>query len=247
MQNKHSSSTEKTGITFKRFIYVAALWLSIGAFIGFVTAGEMEIISDSWVPYVLAFFFAISFGFGGISVRDLKNNIHELVESTEPDSLSGNRTLARVGKLQEAGITVSEFNHLFIFTLTVFPQVGAPYETNIRQFITLGQLPNFYTGRFVVFVEDAQNPGYGWIDKAPSEYWQQKADEPPAEWKIRKAVRSYPDQKINENILGNDPPKMTPMRWAINIVAVPGFLVLGFLIPFSLAPGGLDVVKGFFA
>src|SRR5690606_9886332 len=117
------------------------------------------------------------FGTCGVSVRDLRSNIDQLVERTQPDQLSGNRALARVGKLEEAGVTVSEFNHLFIFTLTVFPQMGAPYETTIRQFITLGELPNFYTGRFIVFVEDAQNPGYGFIDKAPSGYWQQKAEE----------------------------------------------------------------------
>ena len=153
------------------------------------------------------------------------------------------RVLARVGKLQETGITVSEFNHLFIFTLTVFPPMGTPYETTIRQFITLGELPNFYTGRFVVFAEDPENPGYGFIDKEPSEYWQQKAMKPPAEWRTYKASQSFPDQKNKKKSGADEIPKMTPMRWAVNIVCVPTFLVLGFLLPFAIAPGGLEAVK----
>ena len=247
MQNKHQHSSEKTNITPKRIFAVTTLWLSIGAFIGFVVAGEMEIVPESWAPFVIAGAFVMAFTRCGISVKDLVSNTDQLMQRAQPGNLSGQRALARVGKLQEAGITVSEFNHLFIFTLTVFPQMGSPYETTIRQFITLGELPNFYTGRFVVFAEDAENPGYGFIDKEPSEYWQQKAMEPPAAWKTYKADTVYPDQKINENMFGDEPPKMTPLRWAINLVVVPACLVLGFLLPFAIAPEGMAFIKDFLA
>src|SRR5690606_25969606 len=144
--------------------------------------------------YVLAGYFAVAIVFCAWYARRMINLSSQLVDASRNVDLTGPRALARVGKLQEAGHVVSSFNHEFIFTLTVFPQSAAPYETTIRQFITMGELPNFYTGRFVVFVEDSHNPGYGLIEKEPPEDWQLKALEPPQEWKTQKASTSYPDQ-----------------------------------------------------
>ena len=154
--------------------------------------------------------------------------------------------MARVGKLEEAGLTVSNFNHMFIFTLTVFPDHGAPYGTVIRQFITMGELPNFYTGRIVVFVEDPESPGYGVIDKDPPEDWQQKAAEPPPAYKTQKAEKLYPDK--GTGLLGGElrmSARMSPVRLTVNLIATLVFLVLGFLAPFALVTGGIETVTTF--
>ena len=213
---------------------------------------------DSWIPFVVIGFIAASFLFTGAFVTSISRNLKPMLESAQSgianrilESAEGvispdRRVLARVGKLEEAGLTVSNFNHMFIFTLTVFPEHGAPYETVIRQFITMGELPNFYTGRFVVFVEDPESPGYGVIDKDPPEDWQQKAAEPPPAYKTQKAETSYPDK--GTRLFGGElslSARMSPVRLTANLIATLVFLVLGFLAPFALVTGGIETVTTF--
>lgn len=246
MQSKSSSTSPKARFNARRFVFLAALWITIGAFSGFIVAGANGVVPDSWIPFVVIGSIAASFLFSGLFVSSMTRNLKGTLETAEGGISPGRRVLARVGKLQEAGLTVSNFNHLFIFTLTVFPEHGDPYETVIRQFITMGELPNFYTGRFVVFVEDAESPGYGLIDKDPPEDWQQMAAEPPGTYKTQKAERSYPDK--GTRLLGGDldqSARMSPARLTANLIATLAFLVLGFLVPFALVPGGMETVKTF--
>ncbi|WP_447756483.1 hypothetical protein [Sphingopyxis fribergensis] len=257
MQSK-PSEPPKARFNPRRFIILAALWMTIGAFIGFIVAGANGIAPESWIPFVVIGFIAASFLFSGVFVTGLTRNLkpmleagqggvaNRILESTKGGTSYGGRVLARVGKLEEAGLTVSNFNHMFIFTLTVFPEHGAPYQTVIRQFITMGELPNFYTGRFVVFVEDPANPGYGVIDKDPPEDWQQKAAEPPLAWKTQKAETCYPDK--GTGLFGGElnlSARMSPVRLIANLIATLAFLVLGFLAPFALVTGGIETVATF--
>ena len=91
-----------------------------------------------------------------------------------------------------------------MFTLTVFPDIGEPYQTTI-QFITIGELPNFYTGRFVAFIEDKNDPGYGVIEINPNETWRDKVNEPSEKFKMPKPKRCIPtkawvfDQNLRHN------------------------------------------------
>ncbi|MGN7932770.1 hypothetical protein [Sphingopyxis sp. 22461] len=258
MQSLSSPTPPKARFNPRRFFFLAALWMSIGAFIGFIVAGANGIAPDSWIPFVVIGFIAASFLFTGVFVMSISRNLKPMLDAAQGgianrilDSAEGRispdkRVLARVGKLEEAGLTVSNFNHMFIFTLTVFPEHGAPYETVIRQFITMGELPNFYTGRFVVFVEDPENPGYGLIDKDPPEDWQQKAAEPPPAWKTQKAETSYPDK--GSALFGGElrlPARMSPVRLTVNLFTTLAFLVLGFLAPFALVTGGIETVTTF--
>lgn len=258
MQSKCSPTPPKARFNPRRFLFLAALWMTIGAFVGFIVAGANGVAPDSWIPFVVIGFIAASFLFSGVFVTSISRNLKPMLESAQGgianrilESAEGGfspdrRVLARVGKLEEAGLTVSNFNHMFIFTLTVFPEHSAPYETVIRQFITMGELPNFYTGRFVVFVEDPENPGYGLIDKEPPEDWQQKAAEPPHAYKTQKAEKSYPDKGMG--LFGGElrlSARMSPLRLTANLIATLAFLVLGFLAPFALVTGGIETVATF--
>ena len=258
LMQSEPSEPPKARFNPRRFIILAALWMTIGAFIGFIVAGANGVAPDSWIPFVVIGFIAASFLFTGVFVASIARNLKPMIESAQGgianrilESAKGGaspdrRVLARVGKLEEAGLTVSNFNHLFVFTLTVFPEHDAPYETVIRQFITMGELPNFYTGRFVVFVEDPENPGYGLIDKDPPEDWQQKAAEPPSTYKMQKAEKSYPDK--GTGLLGGPlhlSARMSPLRLIANLIATLAFLVLGFLAPFALVTGGIETVTTF--
>ncbi|RYY25377.1 MAG: hypothetical protein EOP62_13970 [Sphingomonadales bacterium] len=257
MQSEHSGAT-RGRFNPRRFIVLAALWMTIGAFIGFIVAGSNGVAPDTWIPFVVIGFIAASFLFSGVFVAGLTRNLkpmldagqggvaNRILDSAKGGPSHGGRVLARVCKLEEAGLTVSNFNHMFIFTLTVFPEHDAPYETVIRQFITMGELPNFYTGRFVVFVEDPANPGYGFIDKDPPEDWQRKAAEPPLAYKTQKAETSYPDKGMG--LFGgelNVSARMSPVRLIANLIATLTFLVLGFLAPFALVTGGIETVTTF--
>lgn len=258
MQSESPSTPPKARFNSRRFLFLAALWMTIGAFVGFIVAGSNGVAPDSWIPFVVIGFIAASFVFSSVFVASMSRNLKPMLESAQggianriletaegvisPDG----RVLARVGKLEEAGLTVSNFNHLFIFTLTVFPEHDAPYETVIRQFITMGELPNFYTGRFVVFVEDPESPGYGVIDKNPPDDWQQKAAEPPPAYKTLKAETSYPDK--GTRLLGDElhlSARMSPARLTANLIATLVFLGLGFLAPFALVTGGIETVTTF--
>lgn len=258
LMQSEPSEPPKARFNPRRFIILAALWMTIGAFIGFIVAGANGVAPDSWIPFVVIGFIAASFLFSGVFVAGLTRNLkpmleagqggvaNRILESAKGGTSHGGRVLARVGKLEEAGLTVSNFNHMFIFTLTVFPEHGAPYETVIRQFITMGELPNFYTGRFVVFVEDPANPGYGVIDKDPPEDWQEKAAEPPLAYKTQKAETSYPDK--GTRLFGDElnlSVRMSPVRFIANLTATLAFLVLGFLAPFALVTGGIETVTTF--
>ena len=257
-QSKSSPPPQKARFSARRFLLLAALWTTIGAFVGFIVAGANGVAPESWIPFVVIGFIAASFLFTGTFVAGISRNLKPMLDAAQGDIAnrtlksaegkisSDGRVLARVGKLEEAGLTVSSFNHLFIFTLTVFPEHGAPYETIIRQFITMGELPNFYTGRFVVFVEDPESPGYGLIDKDPPEDWQQKAAEPPAIYKTQKAERSYPDK--GTGFFGGElnlSARMSPVRLAVNLTTTLAFLGLGFLAPFALVTGGIETVTTF--
>ncbi len=258
MQRESPSTSPKARFNPRRFLFLAALWMTIGAFVGFIVAGTNGVAPDSWIPFVVIGFIAASFMFSGVFVAGISRNLKPMIEAGQGDIANrilesakggtshGGRALARVGKLEEAGLTVSNFNHMFIFTLTVFPEYGAPYETVIRQFITMGELPNFYTGRFVVFVEDPESPGYGVIDKEPPEDWQQKAAEPPPAYKTQKAETSYPDKGMG--LFGGErhlSARMSPVRLIANLIATLVFLGLGFLAPFALVTGGTDTVTTF--
>jgi len=246
MQGKSPNTSEPPAFNLGRFIFLATGWMTAGTFVGVMLADSADVAPESWVPWIVGFYFVVIGALTGISVRSTLRKIRKLAEPTSPESLSGERVLARVGKLEEAGITLSSVNHMFIFTLTVFPTHGSPYETTIRQFITMGELPNFHTGRFVVFIEDPQNPGYGQIDKDPPEEWQLKAQEPPPELKTVKATRSWPDRKANADILGEEIPKRPPLEWALRITAMLSFFAIGIMLPFLIMPGGKAALRSFF-
>ncbi|WP_286772051.1 hypothetical protein [Sphingomonas sp. 66-10] len=248
MQDESSSGPSQGRFSPRRFAFLALLWLTIGAFAGFIVAGTASLIPNAWIPFGIVGFIVAGFALSGLLVRRVTRGMARIVKPAQGGLPPGRRVLARVDKLREAGLTVANFDHLFLFTLTVFPPEEAPpYETTIRQFITMGELPNFHTGRFLVFVEDPASPGYGLIEKEPPEDWQRKADAPPEGYRTQKAARSYPDRGVRLLGLGGDrPPAMSPARLAINIVTMLAFLAFGFLAPFALVTGGIETVTTFF-
>ena len=80
------------------------------------------------------------------------------------------REIARIESLREAGLTVRNFHHLYEFTVTVFPRAGSPRQEVFSQLITMGELPGFFTGRYVVVATTA--PGARPVlDSTPDAHW----------------------------------------------------------------------------
>jgi len=84
-------------------------------------------------------------------------------------SASAPREIARIESLREQGLTVRNFHHLYEFTVTVFPRAGAARREVFSQLITMGELPGYFTGRYVVLATtpDARPV----LDPAPDAQW----------------------------------------------------------------------------
>ncbi len=233
-----NNQKKKGPFNLRRFLFKALTWMGIGAFIGMITAGSGGMIPDSWIPFTIFGFIALTFLWAIVFTRGLTSKITKMTANGENIG-GGNarRVPARVEKLEEAGLVVNNFNHQFKFTLTVFPDSGEPYQTTIRQFITMGELPNFYTGRFVAFIEDKENPGYGIMEISPNEAWRDKVYDAAEKFKNVKAQKVYPDKgsSIFETEVGN----VSGLRLAFGIVLSLAFLGLGFSFPFALS-GNFD-------
>lgn len=219
-------------------LFVAFTWVVIGCFIGFIVGGSFfQIISNDFLPAIIIGFIALSFVWSFAFTLRLKRVISPTLSQTADSTLTGKRMLARVDSLKEAGLVVRGTDHLFAFTLTVFPELSAPYQTTARQFITMGELPNYYTGRFVVFVEDRNDPGYGILEKEPPEDWKERAARPLDEYADEKATKIYPDKGFHP--LGSRT-SFSASKLVLNIVLSLVFLVIGFIIPFLLVPNGFQ-------
>ena len=81
------------------------------------------------------------------------------------------RVLARIESLREQGLTVRNLQHLYEFTVTVLPRAGSPRRAVFSQLITMGQLPNFFTGRYVVLATPAGPEARPMLDPAPDAHW----------------------------------------------------------------------------
>lgn len=233
-----NNEKKKGPFNLRRFVFKALTWIGIGAFIGMITAGSGGMIPNSWIPFTIIGFIALTFLWAIVFTSGLSSKIKKM--TTNGENIGGGnarRVPARVEKLEEVGLVVNNFNHQFKFTLTVFPDTGEPYQTTIRQFITMGELPNFYTGRFVSFIEDGENPGYGMIEISPNEAWRDKVYDPVEKFKNVKAQKVYPDK--GSSIFPNEAGKVSGSRLAFGIVLSLAFLGIGFSLPFALS-GNFD-------
>nr|WP_199162076.1 hypothetical protein [Elizabethkingia sp. ASV34] len=228
----------------RRLLFKALTWMGIGVFIGMVAAGSSGMIPGSWIPFAIFGFIGLTFLWSIIFTRGLISKFRKM--SGNGENIGGGnarRMPARVDKLKEAGLVVNNLNHQFIFTLTVFPDIGEPYQTTIRQFITIGELPNFYTGRFVAFIEDKNDPGYGVIEINPNETWRDKVNEPSEKFKNAKAQKVYSDKGVGFSVKTYG--IISGMPSAFDIVLSLTFLSLGILLPFALSGNFDKLVSGF--
>ncbi|PRB09102.1 hypothetical protein CQ044_01765 [Microbacterium sp. MYb64] len=156
-------------------------WMAIGTILASVlgfTLGSTEtatiafvialIVATTVVPAVLVFGIVsklgASSGSGSGARRGARLGAPPVLAPTAP------REIARIESLREAGLTVRNFHHLYEFTVTVFPRAGSPRQEVFSQFITMGELPGFFTGRYVVVATPAPE-ARPVLDPAPDAHW----------------------------------------------------------------------------
>lgn len=85
LMQSQSPASPKARFNPRRFIILAALWMTIGAFAGFIVAGANGIAPDSWIPFVVMGFIAASFLFSGVFVASLTRNLKPMLEAGQGD------------------------------------------------------------------------------------------------------------------------------------------------------------------
>lgn len=162
-------------------------WMAIGtvlaSILGFVL-GSAEtatiafvialLVATTVVPTILILSTVAGLGSGSSVGRGVRLRDSQVLAATAP------REIARIESLREQGVTVRNFHHLYEFTVTVFPRAGAPRREVFSQLITMGELPGFFTGRYVVL---ATTPGARPVlDPAPDAQWKVALRDAPARY-----------------------------------------------------------------
>ena len=214
-----------------------AFWISLGATIGIGTAFALgPNILDGPLPILV---FIASIGVTTMLFLSIVMGSIGSIDRLEKDPTAfPARMLGRVESLDEAGLVVSNRNHLFTFAVTVFPTAGQPRQARFKQFITMGELPNFYTGRYIVVAYDENHPEKLVLDKTPSPEWRQR---------LKTAGSRYDDVAAPPTAAEPDPIFHTDpadrKKLPLNLAAVVACLAIGFFGSIACAPVGLS---GFF-
>ncbi len=160
------------------------LWLGVGATVAGVVGMSLGVASRAWLPLAAGIvaiiaacclMFALPARHG--SVRDLARRVPD--ETADP---GGVREIARIEEVRDVGISVGGLHHLFEFTVTVVGPDGPARQEDFAQFITLGQLPDYATGRYVVLGRVASSPKRLLIDRNPPPPWGQAVRDAPARY-----------------------------------------------------------------
>ncbi|EFV12272.1 hypothetical protein [Segniliparus rugosus] len=215
-----------------------AFWISLGATIGLGTAFALDPgFVDGPLPVLVLI---ASIGVTTLFfVWAVMGNIGPINRLEKDPAAFPSRMLGRVESLDEAGLVVNGRNHLFTFVVTVFPSAGRPRRAEFKQFITMGELPNFHTGRYIVLAYDENRPEQLALDKTPTPEWRDR---------LKTAGARYDD-------IAAPPPAAEPAPAAgsapadrkkllANLAAVLACLLVGFLGSIASTPVGLS---GFFA
>lgn len=110
-----NNEKKKDPFNLRRFLFKALTWMGIGAFIGMITAGSGGMIPDSWIPFTIFGFIALTFLWAIVFTRGLITKM-----TANGENIGGGnarRVPARVEKLEEAGLVVNNFNHLCVLSI----------------------------------------------------------------------------------------------------------------------------------
>lgn len=207
----------------------------IGMVTGVVDRGLGPFIFGMAVVCILPAFMGITAGRSVVRTAGLREAVRDLGATVPADAV---REVARIESLREAGLTVRNFHHLFEFTVTVFPRAGRPRRETFSQFITLGDLPNFSTGRYVVIATTSGSPQATMLDQTPSAEWTERVRTAPERYDGITAPDGAPTASEAAAATSRSGESVTLGRPRGRVAFVAGFAVLGLIGALLIAYGG---------
>lgn len=216
-----------------------AFWVSIGVF----AAGLVGLLSGhaerAAAPLAIGFNAAVLllvFGLIALSARASGRSVGSLLRlrPEAPPAPELPRELARIESLREMGVTVRNFHHLYEFVVTVFPNADGSTDSPrcevFSQLITMGQLPNFYTGRYVVLATLPGDPPQLRLDPAPTPDWGLELRSAPERYDgvLAPAPQPAAEQSAVPDAPGAPGAPVDPQKALLNLLLVALCAAVGF-------------------
>ncbi|GAB3017139.1 hypothetical protein GCM10027051_22300 [Niabella terrae] len=215
---------------FYIFIYKTLLLLITGAVLGCFVAMTQGFFPFWFIPVFILGTIGLGWTFVMIFFRYIRRK-----QSPSPNPTHLHRQTAvpaRIDACSFSGMRILESRDLMFITLTVFPGVGTPYQTTIRQFLTDAQAAQMESGKLVSFFEDERQPGYGTI-AIPTAPLVIRPD-----YEHYTARQVYPLKTKTSYLELFKGPANPLLRWTGWLLA-PALFVFGFLSPYMIT-GNLE-------
>ena len=231
------ASLVKLGIT----LYTIIIFLSLGLIIGLFVA-EIHSFVSIWfiVIHILG---AIAIGWVLVSIF-IHYQTAKVTLAQEQRKEKGATATAHIDQIKFGGVRLMETHQLMLFQLTVYPKIGTPYLTSIRQYLTQEQLAIIENAAYVQFYEDPLKKTKGVI------IIDSKADtvQPPTVHSTQVAFNTYTQLADNrhiepDNVLISIMGKSKNIAFkAVHLLAILALFMIGFLAPFKLT-GNMDWLR----
>lgn len=211
------------------FCYKALAWMILG-----VAIGSFVALLQGFLPVWFTVVFVLSLvGLGMVFIQLFFKYIDNKQVQLMHEAAQGRIDLvpARIDSVQFGGVRFMEKRELLYIQITVFPPHSSPYQTIIRQVLSLTEQEELEHGKLVMFYENHHNPGYGTI-------LLRKAGVLPAEMASTQASKRYPLQGSALWFPLGSAYSKGVLKWVSVAMAVCLFGV-GFISPY-MATGNTD-------
>lgn len=214
--------------------YKGLVWLFLGAVVGAFVA-QMQGFMPMWfiVLHILG-----SIGVGwilGLLFFRYTDRKRSLTLAQAQGYGSSRTALARIDSVQFGGVRMLEARDLMIIEVTVFSSSGEPYQTTVRQFMTVEDTNQLREGAIITFYEDRYDHGYGMVSPVVP------AEEIRADVKTYKANKVYPERRKTGLwlLVGRNPNLFTR---SVSFMLIFALFGAGFLSPY-IATGNVDWLR----
>ena len=218
------------------FSYKVLLWFFLGLLIGLFTALMQGFLSIWFLFAFIPGAIIVGAGFGLVFIWYMDRSAAR--HAADPVADGRRAVPARIDSVNFAGVRLMEKRELMAITCTVFPRYGEPYQTTVRQFMTVeaqDRLNLLADRAMVTFYEDPRNPGYGTVvpEVATNEVVDDKQDS------IGRKV--YPERQDAGflQLFGRNPNLLTRGASMVLIFAI---FAVGFLLPYRMT-GNMDWLR----
>ena|SRR5690606_2382680 len=214
---------------FGIFCYKALVWLFLGVVIGAFVASMQGFLPILLIVVYLVGSIGLGLLFSRVFFRYTDRKRRALAQT------SGLAAPARIDAIRFGGVRMLETRELMVIQVTVFQRSGAPYQTTVRQFMTVGEGDLLQEGSLVTFLEDPHDPGYGMVSTILP------AGEIPADIRTFQADKVYPERRKTGLwlLVGRNP---NGLARSVSFILILALFGAGFISPYT-ATGNVDWLR----